>query len=139
MNKCVFCGIVDGDVQATILELDNVAAVFLDRNQAARGHVLIVPRTHVAHWHELDADTAAHIGRLAQKWAEALNNAFLPDGYNISVNNGEAAGQDVFHVHMHIFPRAHGDGYYKFGGRIEVASDDEKTEIANRLIAGLRK
>jgi histidine triad (HIT) family protein len=138
MNKCVFCGIVDGDVQATILEQDNVAAVFLDQNQAARGHILIVPRAHVAYWHELDADTAAHIGRLARKWAEAINTALLPDGYNISVNNGEAAGQDVFHVHMHITPRARGDGYFTFSGRVTMASEDQKREIANQLSAGLR-
>jgi histidine triad (HIT) family protein len=134
MSDCVFCEIIAGKRFARLLESNAMAVVILDRNQTARGHMLVIPRSHVINWHELTDDDAAQMGRLARKWAGALTRAFAPDGYNILVNNGEAAGQDVFHVHLHITPRTANDGYYSFGGRHKTVTEEDSATIASRLL-----
>jgi histidine triad (HIT) family protein len=131
--SCVLCRIVAGDLPCTLLDEGDGCLVILDRNQAARGHLLVIPKTHVTMWHELDAEIAAEMAGKAHGWARALVEALRPDGYNLLVNNGAAAGQDVFHVHVHITPRSTGDGYYGFGGGHLVLSDSEAAALGAEL------
>ena len=93
----------------------------------------MIPKVHVMQWHELEPTVAAEMAVKAHSWARRLIEAVRPDGYNILINNGAAAGQDVFHVHVHITPRSAGDGYYTFGGHHSELSDAEATELARRL------
>jgi diadenosine tetraphosphate (Ap4A) HIT family hydrolase len=88
---------------------------------------------HVTLWHELDAKVAAEIAANVHSWARTLVQALRPDGYNVLINNGVAAGQDVSHVHVHITPRSAGDGYYEFGDRHRELSDAEATELGAEL------
>jgi histidine triad (HIT) family protein len=123
--ECTFCRVLRGELPKTLVEEGEHCAVILDRNQSARGHLLVIPKRHVALWHELDLPTAVEMAALAHAWVRTLVEALRPDGYNLLLNGGAAAGQDVFHAHLHITPRAAGDGYYRFGGKVHVASVDE--------------
>jgi histidine triad (HIT) family protein len=131
--SCTFCRIAAGDLQSTLLDDGEACLVILDRNQAALGHVLVIPKMHVMQWHELDAKVAAEMAAKVHGWAQALVQALRPAGYNILINNGAAAGQDVSHVHAHITPRSAGDRYYEFGGGHRVLSDAEAAALGAEL------
>jgi histidine triad (HIT) family protein len=133
LMTCTFCRIAAGELPGTVLDEGGHCLVLLDRNQAARGHMLVIPRVHVMLWHELDAVVAAEMAAMAHGWACALVEALRPDGYNVLINNGVAAGQDVLHVHLHITPRSAGDRYYEFGGGHRVLSDDEAAALGAEL------
>lgn len=97
------------------------------------GHLLVIPKRHVVLWHELEQSEAASLAVLAWEWAAVVVEVLKPDGYNLLMNNGPAAGQDVFHVHLHITPRLHGDTYYTFGGQRHALSDSDATALGARL------
>ncbi|MBA3530660.1 MAG: HIT family protein [Ardenticatenales bacterium] len=129
MENCIFCKIIRGEIPGTFVHEDKQAVIFLDINQAAKGHLLIASRVHVEQWHELDEDNASHLARLAAQWAPAVLDATKADGYNLLQNNGPAAGQEVPHVHLHLIPRWTRDGY--FGGVPDrMAQPDELRETA---------
>jgi histidine triad (HIT) family protein len=132
--SCTFCRIVAGDLGKTLLDEDEQCLVILDRNQAARGHMLVIPKLHVMLWHELDPAVVAEMAAKAHVWARALVDALHPDGYNVLINNGVAAGQDVSHVHVHITPRSTGDRYYEFGGGHRVLSGAEAAALGAELM-----
>ena len=110
MTECPFCAIVAGGLPASIVWQDDIALAFMDLRQAVPGHVLVVPREHVQDIHSLDETTAAHLMRLAVRVAKALKHAVPMDGLNLWQSNGEAGGQEVPHVHLHVQPRRQGDG-----------------------------
>ena len=102
---CLFCKIVGGEIpSAKVLETDGAVA-FLDINPVIRGHVLLVPKAHHATLSELPDDLAAETARLVPRLARAIQAATGSDGLNLIVNNGEAAGQTIFHGHWHLIPR----------------------------------
>jgi histidine triad (HIT) family protein len=121
--SCTFCRIVAGDLPRTLLDEGERCLVIL----------LVIPRVHAMLWHELDAVVAAEMAAMAHGWSRALVEALRPDGYNVLINNGAAAGQDVWHVHLHITPRSAGDGYYEFGGGHRVLSDDDAAALGAEL------
>ena len=130
MDDCIFCRVVAGTVDAAILDRGPRSIVILDRNQAARGHLLVLPHVHATLWHELDADTAAELGAMAQKWAGVLVRALAPVGYNLLVNNGKAAGQEVPHAHMHVIPKV-----ATGGPKMVVLDDAERRALVDALLA----
>jgi histidine triad (HIT) family protein len=102
---CLFCKIVHGSIPSVkVLETDHALA-FLDINPVNKGHVLLVPKAHHADLASLPEDLAAETARLVPKLARAIQAATGADGLNLIVNNGEAAGQTVFHGHWHLIPR----------------------------------
>jgi histidine triad (HIT) family protein len=102
---CIFCKIVHGSIpSAKLLETDHAIA-FLDINPVNRGHVLLVPKAHHATLADLPEDLAAETARLVPRLARAIQGATGADGLNLIVNNGQAAGQTVFHGHWHLIPR----------------------------------
>lgn len=108
-ENCIFCKILNGDIPSvTAYENDDFKVIF-DVSPASKGHVLILPKNHVANVFEMDEETAAKAYVLAKKLAAALKEILHCDGVNIVQNNGEAAGQTVFHFHMHVIPRYKGD------------------------------
>jgi len=107
--NCIFCKIIEGDIpSSTVYEDDDFKAI-LDVNPAARGHVIILPKNHAANIFELSDEDAAKVMIIAKKIAKAVKAAYNCDGVNILQNNGEAAGQTVFHLHVHVIPRFAGD------------------------------
>jgi len=130
MDDCIFCKIIAGQIPSARVHEDDTAIVFLDIDQANKGHLLIIPRYHAADFHDLDGDTAAHLGRLAWEWAGAAMNAVGSDGYNLLLSNRKEAGQEVFHTHLHIIPRWAGDGYLKGPGSSRIADMAERQATA---------
>ena len=110
MAECVFCAIVAGDEPASVVFEDSATMVFLDIRQFHPGHVLVIPKEHVADVRGLSDELGAAVMRSVGRAARAVTAAMAPDGINVTHAAGEAAGQDVFHAHFHIHPRCSGDG-----------------------------
>lgn len=104
-ENCIFCKLAGGDIPTMSIYEDEDFNVIFDGNPASLGHALILPKTHAANVFELDDELVAKAYILAKKIAGALTEVFGADGVNILQNNNEAAGQTVFHFHIHIIPR----------------------------------
>ncbi len=109
-EPCLFCRIAAGDQPAHVVAQDELCVAVLDVSPAARGHTLIIPRAHVADLWSADPDTAAAVGRTCAVVARQIRQTLAPDGLTMRQNTGEASGQRVFHLHVHLVPRWHGDG-----------------------------
>ena len=109
MENCIFCKIANGEIPAATLYEDSDFRVILDLGPASKGHSLILPKKHAANIYELPDETAGKAMILAKHMATRLTEELKCDGFNIVQNNGEIAGQTVFHFHMHLIPRYQGD------------------------------
>ena len=109
-DNCIFCKIINGEIPSHVLYEDEQFKVILDVNPATKGHALILPKEHYANLYELPEETAADAMKLAQRMMRKMTEKLDCDGFNIVQNNGEAAGQTVFHFHMHLIPRYKNDG-----------------------------
>ena len=109
-QNCIFCKIANGEIPSTTLYEDEDFRVILDMGPATRGHALLLPKEHYANLFELDDELAAKALVTAKKVAARMKDALGADGFNLVQNNGEAAGQTVFHFHMHLIPRYENDG-----------------------------
>lgn len=109
-DNCVFCKIISGEIPAHTIYEDEQFKVILDVAPATKGHALIIPKNHYANLYELPEDIAADAIKLAKKMMQVMTDKLNCDGFNIIQNNGEIAGQTVFHFHMHLVPRYKGDG-----------------------------
>jgi histidine triad (HIT) family protein len=109
-GECVFCRIVDGRAEASVVASSERALAFLDLQPATEGHTLVVPRRHAAHLADLDPDDGAAVWALGMRVAAGLRAAGLADGVNLFLADGPVAGQEVWHVHLHLLPRRRGDG-----------------------------
>ena len=107
--NCIFCKIANGEIPSTTLYEDEDVRVILDLGPATRGHALLLPKNHFANLFELDDETAQKAILVAKKMAGKMKAALGADGFNLVQNNGEAAGQTVFHFHMHLIPRYEND------------------------------
>ena len=108
-ENCIFCKIAAGEIPSATLYEDDDFRVIFDASPATKGHVLILPKEHAANVFELSEETASKVFVLAKKIATVLKEVTGCEGVNILQNNGEIAGQTVFHFHMHIIPRYKGD------------------------------
>ena len=108
-EDCIFCKIANGDIPSKTLYEDEDFRVILDLGPATKGHALILPKEHADNLYELPDETASKVFVLAKKLAIKMKEKLNCDGLNIVQNNGEVAGQTVFHFHMHIIPRIKGD------------------------------
>lgn len=104
-TNCIFCKIVKGEIPSKTLYEDEDFKVIFDISPASKGHVIIIPKVHAANIYELPDEVAAKIFVVAKKVATALKNVLNCDGINVLQNNGEVAGQTVFHLHVHVIPR----------------------------------
>ena len=107
---CIFCRIVAGEIPAEVVERTSEVVAFLDVQPLADGHVLVVPRAHVPAVEDLEPDAADELFREVVRLARPVRDALAAEGTTIGVNNGEATGQTIPHVHVHIVPRWSGDG-----------------------------
>jgi len=110
MSDCIFCGIAAGTLPAEIVHSDERTVAFLDIFPASEGHVLVIPRAHADDVHGVGPDDLAAVARTAQLMAGRVAGALSSDGVTIMQSNGAAAGQTVFHYHVHVIPRFDGDG-----------------------------
>ena len=108
-DDCIFCKIAAGEIpSATVYEDDDFRAI-LDLGPAAKGHTLVIPKSHSDNLLSVEPDTAAKALKVISKTANAIKEALGCDGINVVQNNGEAAGQTVMHLHFHIIPRYQND------------------------------
>lgn len=105
-NKdCIFCKLANGEIPTNAIYEDNDFKVILDASPAAKGHALILPKEHFANIYEIDGDILGKAAKLAQRIIVHETKVLGCEGYNLVQNNGEVAGQTVFHFHMHLIPR----------------------------------
>ena len=135
MENCIFCKIANGEIPAATLYEDDDFRVILDLGPASKGHSLILPKKHFANVCELDAETAAKVLPTAKKIVSRMKDVLGCDGYNLVQNNGECAGQTVFHFHLHMIPR-YKDDEVGLGWKMGELSDADRDEILAKLREG---
>ncbi|KUP07952.1 protein hit [Bacillus coahuilensis p1.1.43] len=109
MSNCIFCSIITGDIPSAKVYEDEHVLAFLDISQVTKGHTLLIPKEHKENVYELAEEMASHLFKVAPKIANSLKATYEPVGLNLLNNNGQDAGQSVFHFHLHFIPR-YGDG-----------------------------
>lgn len=138
ISECIFCQLIGGEAPGTFVYQDDVVVAFLDINSVTPGHLMVVPRAHLPALADIDDQTGAHMFNVAQKMAAALLSSGLRgEGINLFYADGEAAGQEILHAHLHVFPRFKGDGF-----RIDADWDsgptrDELDQIGSQIRAVL--
>jgi histidine triad (HIT) family protein len=139
MADCVFCKIISGEYTSSRIYEDETVLAFMDIQPVNEGHILIIPKAHVELITDLDDETSAKIFVIAGKINKALRRSDLRlEGINYFLADGEAAGQEVPHAHLHIFPRFEGDGFgLKFNEnyRKVLPTRSELDEIAEKIRA----
>lgn len=111
-NPCPFCNLKESDA----LLSSELAVAFFDGYPVNPGHVLVIPRRHEANFFDLTEEERIDIFRLVDKVRELIAERYTPDGFNVGVNVGAAAGQTIFHAHVHLIPRYKGDVPQPRGG-----------------------
>lgn len=111
--NCIFCDIVRGSHPAAILHADDLTLSFLDIHHTHDGHCLVVTKRHYPTIEEIPIEEAGALFAHATLVARALKRAYAPDGIQVWQSNGAAAGQEIDHIHIHVFPRFHGDGHFR--------------------------
>jgi len=109
-DNCIFCKLAKGEIPTKTLYEDEEFRIILDAEPLTRGHALILPKKHAKDLFELDEETAGKAYQLAKQFGEKMMQALHADGMNILQNNKSAAGQSVFHFHIHLIPRYEKDG-----------------------------
>lgn len=131
-DNCIFCKLANGEIPTSTIYEDDDFRVILDASPATKGHALIIPKEHYANLYELDDELVPKAFVLAKKMVKKLTPILGCEGYNIVQNNGEAAGQTVFHFHMHLIPRYEGDGVGLTWKPGEL-SDEVRDEILKKI------
>lgn len=131
-ENCIFCKLANGDIPTATVYEDDDFRVILDASPASKGHALIIPKEHYRNLYDIDDELAAKVMPLAKKVVNVLRDELDCDGYNVVQNNEEAAGQTVFHFHVHLIPRHKDDGVgltWKMG----ELTDEDKEDVLSRI------
>lgn len=131
-DNCIFCKLANGDIPTNTVYEDEDFRVILDAAPATRGHALILPKAHFANLYEIEDETLAKAAKLAKKVITREKELLGCDGYNLVQNNGEAAGQTVFHFHMHLIPR-YANGKKIVAWNQQELPEEEMKEICARM------
>lgn len=134
----MFCGIADGSQPASIVTDEGEVLAFADVQPLHAGHLLVVPRAHATDLAELPAATGRAMFTLAHRLAAALRRTDLPcDGVNLFLADGAAAGQEIWHVHLHVLPRRTGDGAIRVTADWALRGRAELDAVAGKVRAAL--
>jgi len=136
-QDCIFCKIISGSIPSFQVYSDDKVVAFLDIFPVAKGHTLVVPRSHGETLDQLSPEDAAAVMKAAQKIAKAVLKLEGVTGYNLLQNNGHAAGQIVMHSHLHIIPRRPNDGVMHFPKQGAKLSAEEGNAVRQQLVAHL--
>lgn len=132
INDCLFCKIVEGSIPAMKVYEDGDIIAFMDIQPVNPGHVLVIPKEHHPTLAETPSKIAGTMMQVVPELMQAVMKATGAPAANIAVNNGEVAGQVIFHTHLHIMPRFEGDGYDVWHGK-PYENDEEAAELANKI------
>lgn len=135
MTDCLFCKIAEGEIPSIRVYEDDVVFAMMDIFPESKGHLLIIPRAHGENLFDVPAETLAHIVAVSQRIGQAAQQALNADGIKIAQFNGAAAGQTVFHYHMHVVPAYENIGFKRHAG--EPANSDELQVFADKIKAVL--
>ena len=139
-DDCVFCRVVAGTVESSRVYEDDEVLAFMDIQPVTDGHLLVIPKRHAAYLADLDEQLGMSMFQVGQRLAAALRNSGLPcEGVNLFLADGEVAFQEVFHVHLHVFPRTPGDGFRieaDWRERPRAELDDASKRIRSGMAAG---
>lgn len=136
MDNCIFCKIANGEIPSATVYEDNDFRAILDIAPAAKGHVILLPKQHAANLLEADDAMLAKALPVVKKVSNAVMKATKCEGLNVVQNNGPVAGQTVFHLHIHMIPRAKEDTV-KVGWKPGAYADGEAAELAKEIAAEL--
>ena len=128
MSDCIFCKLAGGEIPTATLFENDEFRVILDAGPATKGHCLVLPKAHYANLYEIPDDLLGRAHGVAKLMAKKLTEVTGCDGVNIVQNNGEAAGQTVFHFHIHVIPRWK-DGDVIVGWKPGTLTDEVKEEL----------
>lgn len=132
--RCVFCEMASGRKPVSIVHGDDLVLAFMDIAPINPGHLLVVPREHYATLSELPEATAVRMFTISRHLAEAVRRSGVRcEGVNLFLADGEAAGQDVFHCHLHVRPRFRGDSFRSSYDTTARPSREELDETARRI------
>ena len=131
-SNCIFCKIAAGEIPSATLYEDADFRVIMDISPASKGHALILPKEHYANLYELPDELAAKVLVLAKNMITKLKDIVGCDGYNVLQNNGIAAGQTVFHFHMHLIPRYENDDV-NIGWKLGTLTDEVKELVVSKM------
>jgi histidine triad (HIT) family protein len=132
MNDCVFCRIVEKKIPAQVVYEDDEFLAFLDIRPITPGHTLVIPKEHSKDLFDTSGEALCRVMPLLQRLAQAIRQAAHADAVNIGMNNGSAAGQEIFHAHFHVIPRRKGDGLKHWPGHEASADALDKMKEAIR-------
>lgn len=135
-KNCIFCKIIKGEISSEKIYEDENVFAFLDINPVNIGHTLLIPKKHSQNIFDTETTTLEKITPALKKLSLSIKNAVKADGINIISNNGGAAGQLVFHLHLHIIPRFTNDGFKHWHGK--NYSKEEMTETAEKIKSNLK-
>jgi histidine triad (HIT) family protein len=140
MTNCIFCKIINGEIPSSKIYEDEHVFAFLDISQTTKGHTLIIPKQHVENIFQINEDTMSHIFKVVPRIAKALTKELGASGINIVNNNGEIAGQTVFHYHVHLVPRYSKDDGLKilYSNNMELYSKDDLQTMAKQISNNLK-
>jgi histidine triad (HIT) family protein len=133
-NDCIFCAIGSGEIPSFKIYEDDDFLAYLDINPISKGHTLVIPKSHTQGLLDTSEETLGKLLATVKKVASHLKTALACDAFNILQNNGEAAGQTVFHIHFHIIPRYNGDDALSFAG--SKGDMDELKKLAESIKIG---
>ena len=137
-TDCVFCQIIAGILPASRIYEDAATPAFMDLRQSNPGHILVIPKTHIPTLDLVPAAIGAALMNTVVLLTGALRHGLAPEWINIWQSNGVAAGQEVFHVHVHIFPCFTGDGHMQiYPTNPTETPRDDLDRLAARLRAAL--
>lgn len=135
-DDCIFCKIANGEIPSDTVYEDESFRAILDLSPAVKGHTLIIPKEHFDDLLDADEETLSAVLKRAQKIGAAMTKALKCDGFNVVQNNGEAAGQTVHHLHVHIIPRYNGGEKIVTWTQHESKSEEQK-QIASDIAAAM--
>jgi histidine triad (HIT) family protein len=136
MSDCVFCKIVAGQIPSTRVYEDEHTLAFMDIGQVNPGHVLVAAKKHADNLYALDDAQVAALAHTSARVARAIRDAFKSEGLSVYQANGKAAGQTVFHYHVHLLPRHAGDGM-ELTWPVKNPPREKLEDYAARIRAGL--
>lgn len=136
-TDCIFCKIIHGDIPSATIYEDEDFKVILDIFPAAKGHAILIPKKHSANLLELEDDILEKALKVAKKVAAGIMEELHCDGINLLQNNGEAAGQTIFHFHMHLIPRYANDSVQMTWSHLKY-EDGEAGNLAKAIAARVK-
>jgi len=133
MSDCIFCDIADGKAPASFVYHDDITLAFMDISSLNTGQVVVIPREHSVYLSDMDEATGKHLFTTTTRVCQAIRESGIPcDGINLFLADGEAAGQEIFHVHFLVIPRIRDDSM-KINGDWKNQGRDELDKLASKI------